>query len=75
MIGWEQNYQEKMDYECLRAFRDSTYMNQNPETIKEFAQGYLQFKDSLNHYSLFVWGYVMLMLDYHKKKDHMANPT
>ena len=50
-------------------------MNQNPETIKEFAQSYLQFKDDLNKYSLFVWGYVMLMLDYHKKKNHLANPT
>ena len=59
----------------MRAFRDSAYMNQNPETIKEFAQSYLQFKDDLNKYSLFVWGYVMLMLDYHKKKNHLANPT
>ena len=54
-------------YACLRAFmKNLEFWTQNPKYMKDFAQNYIKYKDDPNEYSLYVWGFVMLMVEYHK---------
>ena len=43
--------------------------------MREFAQNYLKYENDLNNYSLYVWGYAMLMIDYYKITGDMGIPT
>ena len=62
------------DYACLRAFIKNFHIwIQEPKTLFVFAHNFLKYKDDPNNYSLYVWGYVMMMLQYYKIENYMLN--
>ena len=52
------------DYACLRYFRQN--LDLKPLFIKEFVSQFKRYEHDRDNFSLFIWGYVMPLLDYYK---------
>ena len=51
------------DYACLRSFRENVALKALTD-VRAFAEHFKKYEHDKNNYSLYIWGYVMNLLEY-----------